>query len=103
MEERDAKKDGADSSDACPHGVGGADGDSLDRFGKQQHAGGQAGKESRSPKIVFESGESFHFSKAKSESGLETAGDNQDNPVHSVFFVISGAKLTVFRDISLFI
>ena len=42
----------------------------------------KANDKSRPPQIIFASAAFLHFTQTKGKSGFETAGDNQDNPIH---------------------
>lgn len=94
MEYGNAKQHRSHGSDACPYGVGRADGQCMHGLSQQTHAEKRTYHESHSPKIKLYAGNAFHFPETESESGLKKSGNNQDNPVHkaNVYFKDSSSK-----------
>lgn len=69
--------------DACPDGIGRADGDALRRFG-QQHAERQAQQEAGAPEVIGQPVGVFHLPEAKGEARFKEAGHDECDPVHDV-------------------
>jgi len=84
MEKEDTQKYCTYCPDACPYWICRADREGLHGFCQQEHTQSQAYQETRSPQIVFRTGDFFHFPEAESKAGFEASGDDEYYPVHFV-------------------
>ena len=82
MKDEDAQQHCSDSSNACPDGIGNADGYGLCGF-RQKH-GTQYIKhgKARNPEPILRTNCEFGLAEAKSEACFTEAGDDEDEPIH---------------------
>ena len=93
MEHEDAQQHGANSSDACPYGVGGADGDGLRCFGQKTHAHNGEEQESAHPQPPFGADNIFGLPQTEGETRLAASSDNQYYPVHGLLVFVHPDKI----------
>ena len=82
MKNEDAQQHRPDGTDACPNGIGNADGNGLCGF-RQQHDTQyiERGK-ARNPQPILRADSKFGLAEAESEARFTKAGDDEDDPVH---------------------
>ena len=82
MKDKDTQQHCPDGSDACPDGIGNANGNSLRGFCQKhgtQHI--QRGK-ARNPQPILRADSEFGFPEAESEACFTEACNDKDDPVH---------------------
>ena len=77
-----------DRTNACPNGIGRADGQRVDSLGQKQHAHDKAYDEAGSPHIILNARLPLHLAETEGKGRLKKTGHDKNNPTHlSCYFL----------------
>lgn len=77
-----------DRTNACPNGIGRANGQRVDSLGQKQHAHDKAYDEAGSPHIILNARLPLHLAETEGKGRLKKTGHDKNNPTHlSCYFL----------------